>query len=220
MPLVSSTCDATMYLHRTFRRYANRTPIAHRIAVAVGSPARPPQGAQRERQGRRQGGARVRVRCTRRRLVRRRRLLPNKGLPPSASTSRSPSPSKSTAAIQPVIALPPGSVMLVGKVPSPALISTRLGLPSPPRDTTEGISTGLRRGRRSQRGLRAGGIDQRPTGCRRTLSTCRRAITDACAHQHAKRSDMWSTRKVTASRRERHLWDSSWPCSARRTGAS
>ena len=70
-------------------------------------PARPPQGAQRERRGRRQGDASVRASCTRRRLVRRRRLpRANKGLPPFASsTSRSPSPSKSAAAIEPAIAL-------------------------------------------------------------------------------------------------------------------
>ena len=37
---------------------------------------------------------------------------------------------KSAAAIEYVCALPiKGSLMLVGKVPSPALISTRLGLP-------------------------------------------------------------------------------------------
>eukprot|EP00900_Chrysochromulina_parva_P006312 jgi/Chrpa1/15682/Chrysochromulina_OHIO_Genome00019245-RA len=50
--------------------------------------------------------------------------------PPSfpSSTSRSPSPSTSAAAIERVSALPPGSVMLVGKVPPPALSSSRLGL--------------------------------------------------------------------------------------------
>jgi hypothetical protein len=40
----------------------------------------------------------------------------------------SPSLSKSTATIEYVCAMPPGSSMLVGKVPSPALMSTRLGL--------------------------------------------------------------------------------------------
>ena len=102
---------------------------AHRLQWLCGPPAQPPQGAQRERRGRRQGDARVRASCTRRRLIRRRRLpRANKGLPPFAS-STSRSPSKSAAAIEPVIALPRGSVMLVGKVPSPALSSTRPGLP-------------------------------------------------------------------------------------------
>ena len=42
---------------------------------------------------------------------------------------RARSPSASAAAIEVVYALPPGNSMLVGKVPSPALSSTRLGLP-------------------------------------------------------------------------------------------
>ena len=40
----------------------------------------------------------------------------------------SSSPSISAATIEYVGALPPGSSVLVGKLPSPALISTRLGL--------------------------------------------------------------------------------------------
>jgi hypothetical protein len=46
-----------------------------------------------------------------------------------SSTSRSPSPSTSAAAIEKVYSLPPGSSILVEKVPSPALSSTRLELP-------------------------------------------------------------------------------------------
>jgi len=45
-------------------------------------------------------------------------------------------PAAFASAIEPVIALPRGSVMLVGKVPSPALSSTRLGLPSFPSSTS------------------------------------------------------------------------------------
>ena len=53
-------------------------------------------------------------------------------------------------------------------------------------------------------GTRAAAGTKRAGGCWRTLSACRKAITDACAHQHATRSDTLSTRKVTASRREQH----------------
>jgi hypothetical protein len=55
-------------------------------------------------------------------------------------TSRSPSPSTSAAAIEYVSSLPPGSSMLVGKVPPPALSSTRLGLPSFPSSTSRSPS--------------------------------------------------------------------------------
>ena len=48
-----------------------------------------------------------------------------------SSRSMSPSPSRSAAAIEFVSKLSSVSSMLVGKVPSPALISTRLGMPSP-----------------------------------------------------------------------------------------
>ena len=107
-------------------------------AMPAGPPARPPQGAQRERQGRRQGYARVRASCTRCRLVRRRRLpRANKGLPPFSSKHVEYTvPAAFASAIEPVIALPRGSVMLVGKVPSPALSSTRLGPPSFPSSTS------------------------------------------------------------------------------------
>ena len=53
-------------------------------------------------------------------------------------------------------------------------------------------------------GTRAAAGTKRAGGCWRTLSACRKAITDACAHQHATRSDTLSTRKVTASRGEQH----------------
>ncbi len=106
--------------------HSDDTQARPSIALAANPPARPPQGAQRERRGRRQCDARVRASCTRCRLIRRSRLLrANIGLLLFAS-STSRSPSKSATAIEPVITLPRGSMMLVGKVPSPALSNARL----------------------------------------------------------------------------------------------
>ena len=116
--------------------HSDDTQARPSIALAANPPARPPQGAQRERRGRRQCDARVRASCTSCRLIRRSRLpRANIGLLLFAS-STSRSPSKSATAIEPVITLPRGSMMLVGKVPSPALRNARLGLPSFPSSTS------------------------------------------------------------------------------------
>ena len=109
----------------------------------------------------------------------------------------------------------PARVVLYAEMPSSDQVRLD-GCASPARrkECTESKDATVGAGTRETAGT------ERAGGCRRTLSTCRRALTDACAHQHAKRSDTWSTRTVTASRRERHLWDSSRPCSARRSEAS